>query len=76
MRATLSFNLEEPDDRVAHLRATLAFDMAIALSELRDLKRKLFKVDYDTVESLSTAVNEGIDEIFESLPVSLDELLR
>jgi hypothetical protein len=34
MKATLTFNLDDPDDRMAHLRAVKSMDMALALWQL------------------------------------------
>ena len=35
MKAILEFDLNEPDDREAHLRATLSLDMAIAIWDMQ-----------------------------------------
>ena len=42
MKATLSYNLNDPDDRMAHLRAVKSLDMASALFEItRNLKNTI-----------------------------------
>jgi hypothetical protein len=35
MKAILEFDLNEPDDREAHLRATMSLDMAIAIWDMQ-----------------------------------------
>ena len=41
MKATLDFDLDNPDDRMAHMRAVKSLDMAIVLFELQtNLKKK------------------------------------
>ena len=34
MTATLTFNLDDPDDRMAHLRCVKSLEMAVALFEI------------------------------------------
>lgn len=75
MNATLSFDLEDHDERRAHLRASISLDLALALSELRDLRRQIQKSDFETVEALTDHVTARIGDILESLPISLDELM-
>lgn len=42
MKATLEFNLDDHDDRLAHMRCVKALDMSLALWEIKyNLKRKL-----------------------------------
>ena len=42
MKATLEYNLNNPDDRMAHMRAVKSYDMACALFEItNNLKRIL-----------------------------------
>ena len=42
MKAILEFNLDNPDERIAHLRAAKSLDMACVFFEIeRNLKKKL-----------------------------------
>ena len=42
MKATLEYNLNNPDDRMSHMRAVKSYDMACALFEItNNLKRIL-----------------------------------
>jgi hypothetical protein len=43
MKANLEFDLNDPDDKQAHLRCVKALDMALALSTLREQFRQLEK---------------------------------
>jgi hypothetical protein len=45
MKATLSYNLNDPDDRMAHMRAVKSLDMASALFDItRNLKKQVEQV--------------------------------
>jgi len=49
MKATLTFDLDQPEDAIAHLRCVRAADMAIALHEITNtLRRNIFPNDTDT----------------------------
>ena len=44
MKATLSYNLNDPDDRMAHMRAVKSLDMASALFEITtNLRKKVIR---------------------------------
>jgi hypothetical protein len=73
MHATLSFNLDEPDERMAHLRAVKATEMAIVLFEVQtQLTKKLEALGIERVE----VVMEEINKIYESQNIILDELIN
>jgi hypothetical protein len=69
MKATLEFNLDDPDDRMAHLRCVKALDMALALFEINYNLRK--KVERDDID-----VWEAIVDIFDEQGINPDELIR
>ncbi len=83
MKATLEFNLDESDDRMAHIRCVRALDMALALWDIRHNLRKEcehaieFKLPakasaYDGME----LVLEKINEIFEEHDIITDNLVN
>lgn len=81
MKAILEFNLDNPDDRIAHLRAAKSLDMACVLFEIeRNLKKKL---EYK-VESLGGIDNQMvIDILFEEINglmkdnnINLEEIIQ
>jgi hypothetical protein len=80
--ATLTYNLEDPDDRMAHLRAIKSTDMAIALFEITsNLKKKCRSIAEDEKQKLNaySAMNEvfkGISEILEEQGIKIDELIN
>lgn len=68
MKAKLTFNLDDPEDRKAHKRCVKATDMAIALFDIQyNLYRKCVK------EGKSPEYNEGILMAFEGIESILEE---
>ena len=66
MKATLSYNLNDPDDRMAHLRAVKSLDMASALFEItQNLRKKVIRKFEDD--------DKEYDKWYESLDKFPDE---
>ena len=72
MKAILEFDLNEPDDREAHLRAILSLDMAIAIWDMQQefrsrlkhgqLSEEEYKVTEDLRDRFYQILNEkGVD---------------
>ena len=82
MKATLSYNLNDPDDRMAHMRAVKSLDMASALFEItRNLKKQVERrfedetIEYDSFD----VIQEVFDRIFEIMGdnnIDIDELIN
>jgi hypothetical protein len=73
MKGNLIFNLDDPDDRMAHLRATLSLNMAIALWEINQMPKKL----EDVPESeLWEAMCIKINEIMENNNLNINEIIE
>ena len=80
MKATLSYNLNDPDDRMAHMRAVKSLDMAMALWDIaRNSKKSLeWSIDgkdmnkYEVIDM----VYEKIWDILEEHNIRLDDLLN
>lgn len=53
MKATLKFNLDDPDDRMAHMRCVMATNMALALWHLKHRCE---------LEAIKEVVAETLDE--------------
>ena len=83
MQATLTFNLEEVDDKTAHLRCVKSTDMAIALWEmqcnlLKRCERKAEELnlqDNEHVYNGMQIVLEQISDIFSDNNIIVDELI-
>ena len=77
MEATLSFNLGDPDDKMAHMRCVKATDMAIVLFEIQNnIHRGL--IDKDD-ESYNNGVNDTLQRIYslmEEYNINIDELIN
>jgi hypothetical protein len=81
MKAKLEFDLNDPDDRMAHLRAVKSLDMASALFEITRLKKQVERrFDEDTTECDSFDVIQDVfDRIYEVLGdnnIDVDELIN
>jgi hypothetical protein len=82
MKATLSYNLNDPDDRMAHMRAVKSLDMASALFEItQNLRKKVIRrfedddKEYDEFDGIQE-VFDRIYEILEDNNIDIDELIN
>lgn len=73
MKAILEFNLTDPDDNVAHLRCIKSTDMAIALWQIRMLRKELEWME-DNKDLTTENVMSKIFEILDDHNVNTDEL--
>ena len=84
-KATLEFNLDDPDEGKAHLRCIKALDLSLAILDiqgyLRDIEKygvrenKKLVPEYRTVEKTIETIRNKISEIIrEDRNLDLDEL--
>ena len=73
MKAILEFNLTDPDDNVAHLRCIKSTDMAIALWQIRMLRKELEWME-DNKQLNTENVMSKIFDILDDHNVNTDEL--
>lgn len=66
MKAILEFNLDEPDDRMAHLRAVKSLDMASVLFEIQHNLKKKCEHIADSQEADSD-IHDGVYLVFQQL---------
>ena len=83
MKATLSYNLNDPDDRMAHLRAVKSLDMASALFDITRNLRKKIQNRYEDIDNTNNDVFDGIDAVFDEIynilednNIDIDELIN
>jgi len=83
MKATLSYNLNDPDDRMAHLRAVKSLDMASALFDITRNLRKKIQNRYEDIDNTHNDVFDGIDAVFDEIyeilednNIDIDELIN
>ena len=78
MKAILEYDLNNPDEEVAHYRAIMSLKMAIAIHEVANLLRS--KVKYgDNTEEVHKALDKLRDEFHEILlenDLIIDNLLQ
>jgi hypothetical protein len=69
-KATITYDLTDPDDRLEHLRAIKATDMALVIWELVYNTRKRIEYDidkhdldgYDVLDGIMTEISDRLDE--------------
>jgi hypothetical protein len=82
MKAKLQYDLNDPDDRMAHLRAVKSLDMASALFEItRNLRKNVIRKfeDDDREYDVFDGIQEVFDRIHEILGdnnIDIDELIN
>jgi hypothetical protein len=79
-KATLEYDLNEPDDVMAHLRAVKSLDMAIALWDIvhntkKSLEWSLEDKEIDKYDTLDL-VFQKIHEILDEHNINTDELIN
>jgi hypothetical protein len=66
MKATLEFDLDNPDDRMAHMRAVKSLDMAIVLFELQTNLKK--KCEYIAeAQEADSDIHDGVYLVFQQI---------
>lgn len=81
MKATLTFNLDDPDDRMAHFRCVKSLDMAMTLFEILHNTRKTisYKIEEEKVTDPYEVVEMLLDKIWEDAKaqgVNIDEIIN
>ena len=60
MKATLSFDLSDPDERTRHLQCIKANDMAITLHTIREA---MYKADDENPTTTFERINDALEHI-------------
>ena len=81
MKATLEFDLNDPDDRMAHLRCVKSLDMAIALFEILHNTKKgiCYRLEGKNITDPYEAVEMLMDKIWDDAKaqgLNIDELIN
>ena len=71
MKATLEFDLDNPDDKEAHLRCVKSTDMAIVLFEITSNLKKKIERGFEA-EPQERDEFDGVDEVFREIYKLLD----
>ena len=77
MKALLEFNIDEQDDRMAHLRAVKSLDMALTLWDMDQYLRGLIKYGEfdDSIHKTLQDTRDKLRSIMSEHSVDLDELI-
>lgn len=82
MKATLKFDLDNPDDVISHQRCVKALDMACILFEIQHNLKKRLVHKFESQPKL-WGVDNGIDEtfrcindLFEDYNINLEEIIE
>jgi hypothetical protein len=81
-KATLKYDISDPDENVDFKRAVKSFDMAMALWDILQLRNKIenrFEVQDNTNNDVFDGIDamaEGIGDILDQHGIIIDELLN
>lgn len=81
MKAKLEFNLDDPEDRMAHFRCVKSLDMALALFEILHNTRKgiCYTIEGKSITDPYEAVEMVMDKIWDDAKakgIDIDELIN
>ena len=83
MKAKLEYDLNDFDDKIAHLRAVKSLDMASALFDITRNLRKKIQNRYEDIDNTHNDVFDGIDAVFDEIynilednSIDIDELIN
>lgn len=79
MEAILKFNLDNPDDKIDHMRCVKATDMALMLWDIKQKIRSKLKYSYDLSEDELHQWEVMQDEFYsiaDSYGINIDELIE
>ena len=71
-KAILKFDLNDFDDRIAHLRAVKSLDLSMAIWDILQL-RKTMERRFENAENANNDVFDGIDAMSDGISEILDE---
>lgn len=74
MKATLEFNLDDPDDAVSHLRCVKSLSMALALYDFRSAGRSVKEMDVRDEDRFNIFYDK-LDEAIVKHNIDLEELI-
>lgn len=75
MKAVLEFDLDNPDDQMAHMRCVKARDMALVIWDIEQQLRRWMKESEDDILLAGTVV-DVMSHIIQSHEINLDELIN
>lgn len=64
MNATIRFNLNDPEDKMSHMRCIKSLDMALALWRIQEKA-----MEYESINIAQ------LNEIFEKFNITMDEII-
>jgi hypothetical protein len=77
MKATLEFNLDDFDDKMAHLRCVKSLDLALTIWQIkREIRDKLkYNDNSEQQNEVYESINQMINERLEDNNIILDEII-
>jgi hypothetical protein len=78
MKATLTFDLDQPEDAIAHLRCVRATDMAIVLHSIVHTIRRDMIRSYEISDKPAPTIEDVFDKIYavlEEYDLNIDTLI-
>lgn len=82
MKAKLVYDLNDPEDRIAHLRAVKSLDMSLVLFDITRNLKKQIEQRFENIDNTNNDVFDGIDAVFDKIydilednNINIDELI-
>lgn len=75
MKAVLQFNLDDADDRVAHLRCVKSLDIALAMWDFASKIRTLVDTSEDGVHIKEEYLWQAWQDVLHEHDINLDKLI-
>ena len=78
MKATLEFNLDDFDDKMAHLRCVKSLGLALTIWDIkREIRDKLkYNDNSESQNEIYESINRMINEKLEDNDIILDEIIN
>ena len=78
MKATLEFDLDNPDDRIEQLRCLKSLDMAIVLFDIQyNLRKRIeYIIEYNPKEDVIELIFKHIGILMDENSINLDEIIE
>jgi hypothetical protein len=75
MKAELKFNLDDPDDKMAHMRCVKALDMALAIWNIKQALEEALDTSEDGLTISGLSLSDRFNDIWSNHNINLEDLI-
>lgn len=75
MKAELKFNLDDPDDKMAHMRCVKALDMALAIWNIKQALEDALDTSEDGLTISGLTLSDRFNDIWSNHNIDLEDLI-